>query len=107
MNDISNAGIAMTVFGRDVEQSLHDLAGEALKGALKDPDCQAADVGVTYCTGMTDGSPQGQLSIPGQVIFSKIGIAGIPVLDIVKPSPAARFSRTVLPRKPGMADRPV
>ena len=82
MNDISNAGIAMAVYGRHVELSLHDLAGEALQGARKNPGCQAADVGVTYCTGMTDDSPQGRVSIPGQVIFGKVAIAGIPVLDL-------------------------
>ena len=39
MTDIYIAGIAMTVFGRHLERSLHDLAGEALHGALKDAGC--------------------------------------------------------------------
>jgi acetyl-CoA acetyltransferase len=76
------AGIAMTVFGRHPERSLHDLAGEALQGALRDAGCSAADVGVAYYAGITNGPPQGQISIPGQVVFSKIGIEGIPVYNV-------------------------
>ena len=76
------AGIAMTVFGRHLERSLHDLAGEALQGALKDAGCVLADIGVAYSSGMTNGALQGQISVPGQVIFSKIGIEGIPVFNV-------------------------
>ncbi len=76
------AGIAMTVFGRHIERSLHDLAGEALQGALKDAGCQAGDIGIAYYSGMTNGLLQGQISIPGQVVFSKIGIEGIPVYNV-------------------------
>lgn len=76
------AGIAMTVFGRHLERSLHDLAGEALQGALKDAGCVAADIGAAYYSGMTNGALQGQISVPGQVIFSKIGIESIPVFNV-------------------------
>ena len=34
MSNIYIAGIAMTVFGRHLERSLEDMAGEALQGAL-------------------------------------------------------------------------
>jgi acetyl-CoA acetyltransferase len=82
MTDVYIAGIAMTVFGRHPERSVHDLAGEALQGALKDAGCTADKIGVAYYSGITNGSLQGQLSIPGQVVFSKIGIEGIPVYNI-------------------------
>lgn len=65
MTPIYVAGIAMTVFGRHPERSLHDLAGEALQGALLDAGCRAADLGVAYYSGMTNGLLQGQISIPG------------------------------------------
>ena len=81
MENIYVAGIAMTVFGRHPERSLHDLAGEALQGALQDAGCAASDLGVAYYSGMTNGPLQGQISIPGQVVFSKIGIEGIPRLQ--------------------------
>ena len=106
MNDIYIAGIAMTVFGRHAGRSLHDLAGEALQGALRDAGCQAADIGVAYYTGMTNGSLQGQLSIPGQVIFSKIGIAGIPVFNVENAcaSGSSGFNLAVQSLKAGAAD---
>ncbi|MES2127473.1 MAG: thiolase family protein [Pseudomonadota bacterium] len=82
MNDIYIAGIAMTVFGRHIERSLPDLACEALDGALFDAGCSRAELGAAYYSGMTNGTLQGQLSIPGQVVFSTIGIDGIPVYNV-------------------------
>jgi len=82
MNNVYIAGIAMTVFGRHPQRSLDDLAGEALRAALKDAGCDAEDLGVAFYAGMTNGPLQGQISIPGQVVFSKIGIEGIPIYNI-------------------------
>ncbi len=82
MSEIYIAGIAMTVFGRHPDRELHDLAGEALEGALRDAGCERGDLGAAFYSGMTNGFLQGQLSIPGQVIFSKIGINGIPVFNV-------------------------
>jgi acetyl-CoA acetyltransferase len=82
MSTLYIAGIAMTVFGRHLERSLHDLAGEALQGAIKDAGCQISDIGAAYYGSMTNGALQGQLGIPGQVVFSKIGIEGIPVFNV-------------------------
>ncbi|MFA5939955.1 MAG: thiolase family protein [Sinimarinibacterium sp.] len=76
------AGIAMTVFGRHAERSLDDLAREALEGALKDAGCRRDDLGAAFYSGMTNGFLQGQIAIPGQVVFSKIGISGIPIYNI-------------------------
>ncbi|HIJ61627.1 MAG TPA: thiolase family protein [Rhodospirillaceae bacterium] len=82
MTDVFIAGIAMTVFGRHAERTLDDLAGEALRGALADAGCGAADIGTAFYAGMTNGPLQGQISIPGQVIFSKIGIEAIPIFNV-------------------------
>ena len=82
MSDIYIAGIAMTVFGRHLERTVDDLAGEALGGALKDAGCKNSDIGIAFYSGMTQGPLQGQLAIPGQVVFSKIGIEGIPVFNV-------------------------
>lgn len=82
MSTIYIAGIAMTVFGRHLERSIEDLAREALHGALKDAGCGSDDIGVAYYSGMTNGTLQGQISIPGQVVFSKIGISGIPIFNV-------------------------
>ncbi|MCA8256882.1 thiolase family protein [Burkholderia sp. AU31624] len=82
MSNIYIAGIAMTVFGRHFERSLDDLAGEALRGALKDAGCSAEVIGAAFYAGITNGPLQGQLSIPGQVVLGKIGIEGIPVFNV-------------------------
>lgn len=76
------AGIAMTVFGRHLERPVHELAREALEGALKDAGCSRPDIGVAFYSGMTQGVLQGQISIPGQVVFSKIGIDSIPIYNV-------------------------
>lgn len=76
------AGIAMTVFGRHTERGLDDLAREALEGALKDAGCRREDLGAAYYSGLTNGPLQGQITIPGQVVFSKIGISGIPIYNV-------------------------
>jgi acetyl-CoA acetyltransferase len=106
VNRIYVAGIAMTVFGRHLERSLHDLAGEALQGALKDARCAVGDLGVAYYSGVTNGTLQGQLSIPGQVIFSKIGIEGIPVYNIENAcaSGSSAFNLAVQSLKAGTTD---
>src|SRR5476649_1795684 len=82
MSSVYVAGVAMTVFGRHPERSLEDLAGEALQWALKDASCAVSDLGTAFYAGMTNGPLQGQISIPGQVVFSKIGIEGIPVYNV-------------------------
>ena len=82
MTPIYIAGIAMTVFGRHIERSLESLAREALEGALADAGCSRADPGIAFYCGMTNGYLQGQIAIPGQVVFSKIGIEGIPIFNI-------------------------
>ena len=96
----------MTVFGHHVERSLHDLAGEALQAALKDAKCQASDLGAAFYAGMTNGPLQGQIAIPGQVVFSKIGIEGIPVYNVENAcaSGSTAFNLAVQSLKAGTTD---
>ena len=106
MSNVYIAGIAMTVFGRHLERSLHDLAGEALQGALKDAGCHAGAIGAAFYSGMTNGPLQGQIAIPGQVIFSKIGIEGIPVYKVENAcaSGSSAFNLAVQSLKAGTTD---
>jgi acetyl-CoA acetyltransferase len=106
VSQIYVAGIAMTVFGRHLDRSLDDLAGEALQGALRDAGCKADDIGVAYYSGMTNGPLQGQISIPGQVVFSKIGISGIPIYNVENAcaSGSSAFNLAVQSLKAGTTD---
>ncbi len=100
------AGIAMTVFGRHPDRALHDLASEALQGALKDSRAKVSDIGIAYYAGMTNGPLQGQITIPGQVIFSKIGIEGIPIYNVENAcaSGSTAFNLAVQSLRAGTAD---
>lgn len=82
MSNIYIAGIGMTLLGRHMERSLESLAGEALQGALADAGCSVSDIGLACYSGVTNGSLQGQLSIPGQVVLGKIGVYGIPIYNV-------------------------
>jgi acetyl-CoA acetyltransferase len=106
VTDVYVAGIAMTVFGRHPERSIDALAGEALQGALKDAGCKVGDIGVAYYSGMTNGPLQGQISIPGQVVFSKIGVEGIPIYNVENAcaSGSSGFNLAVQSLKAGTAD---
>ena len=106
MTNIYVAGIAMTVFGRHPERSLDDLAREALDGALTDAGCAADDLGIAFYSGMTNGPLQGQLSIPGQVVFAKIGIEGIPIYNVENAcaSGSSAFNLAVQSLKAGTTD---
>ncbi|MBK5356587.1 thiolase family protein [Pseudomonas sp. TH41] len=106
MSTIYIAGIAMTVFGRHIERSLDDLAREALNGALQDAGCTTEDLGIAFYAGMTNGPLQGQIAIPGQVVFSKLGIEGIPIYNIENAcaSGSSAFNLAVQSLKAGTAD---
>jgi len=106
MNPVYVAGIAMTVFGRHVERSLDDLASEALGGALEDAGCTAADIGIAFYSGMTNGVLQGQIAIPGQVVLGKIGVEGIPVFNVENAcaSGSSAFNLAVQSLRAGTAD---
>jgi len=96
----------MTVFGRHLERGLDDLAREALDGALADAGCTRAELGMAFYAGVTNGPLQGQHSIPGQVVFSKIGIEGIPVYNIENAcaSGSSAFNLAVQCLKAGTTD---
>ncbi len=106
MSNIYVVGSAMTVFGRHPERSLEDLAGEALRGALQDAGCSSDVLGTAFYSGMTNGPLQGQISIPGQVVFSKIGIEGIPVFNVENAcaSGSSAFNLAIQSVKAGSCD---
>jgi acetyl-CoA acetyltransferase len=76
------SGVAMTQFGRHIERSLASLAQEALDGALKDAGASVSDIGQAFYSGVTQGPLLGQNAIPGQILFQKIGLVGLPVYNI-------------------------
>ncbi len=106
MSNVYVVGTAMTVFGRHIDRSLDDLAREALHAALKDAGCAVGDLGAAYYSGITNGTLQGQFAIPGQVVFSKIGIEGIPMFNVENAcaSGSSAFNLAVQSIKAGTCD---
>lgn len=82
MNTLYVAGVGMTAFGRRPDQSLYDLGREAVAAALADAGAAASDVQAAYYAGATNGSLQGQHSIPGPIALRRCGIEGVPVFSV-------------------------
>jgi acetyl-CoA acetyltransferase len=106
MNPVYIAGIATTVFGRHLDRPVHDLARDALEGAVKDAGCGIADIGVAFYSGITQGPLQGQVAIPGQVVLGKIGIDSIPIFNVESAcaSGSAAFHLAVQSLRAGTTD---
>src|SRR4029453_13994850 len=73
MNDIFVAGVGMTPFGRMPDKSVYDLAAGAVAMALAAAGADASDVQAAYYGGATNGSLQGQHSIPGPIAMRRCG----------------------------------
>jgi len=82
MSNVYIVGVGMTPFGRHMERSLSDLAGEALNSALADAGCERRDLDTAFYSGSTNGYLQGQDLIPGQIVLSKVGVEGIPIFNV-------------------------
>ena len=76
------AGVAMTRFGKHLDQSLKQLGGEPVLGAVKDAGVELADIEAAYVGNCAAGTVTGQESIRGQVILSSIGLGKIPIINI-------------------------
>lgn len=75
-------GIGMSQFGRDPQTSVLSMAQEALGLALGDAGATIADIGEAYYGGVTQSMLQGQNAVPGQVVFAKMGLVGLPVYNV-------------------------
>jgi acetyl-CoA acetyltransferase len=82
MGDIYVAGVGMTVFGRHPEKQVWDFATEALDLALADAGAAKADIQAAFYSGQTQGALQGQFAIPGQVVFARLELSGLPVYNV-------------------------
>ena len=90
MEDVYVVGVGMTPFGRLLDRTVYDMAGEAVALALKDAGCERGDVGSVFYASTTTGSLQGQTAIPGPIAMRRIGI------DSMKP----RFCHDGFTRSP-------
>jgi acetyl-CoA acetyltransferase len=81
MRDVAIIGAGMTNFGKFLDRSMKDLAGEAVNGALDSAGVEKAKLEVAVVGNATAGLITGQEMIRGQVVLREIGIGGIPIIN--------------------------
>src|SRR5262249_16021543 len=76
------AGVGLTVFGRHLDRSVHSLVDEAVGATSKDAGAQLVDIEQAFYSGVTQSQLQGQTAVPGQVVFARLGLVGLPVYNV-------------------------
>ncbi|PRC91137.1 thiolase family protein [Solimicrobium silvestre] len=106
MNEIYIVGVGMTQFGRLLDRTVYDMVNVAVRLALADAGCAAADVGSAYYATMTNGLFQGQTAIPGPIAMRRLGIEGIPVFTVENAcaSGSSAFNLATLALRAGSCD---
>jgi acetyl-CoA acetyltransferase len=81
MRDVAIVGAGMTNFGKFLDRSMKDLAGEAVRGALDSAGIDKSKLQVAVVGNATAGLITGQEMIRGQVALRDMGIGGIPIIN--------------------------
>src|SRR3989454_3549884 len=81
MRDVAAIGAGMTNFGKFLDRSMKDIAGEAITGALDSAGVDKSKLEAAVVGNATAGLITGQEMIRGQVVLREMGIGGIPVIN--------------------------
>ncbi|TMB97134.1 MAG: thiolase family protein [Chloroflexi bacterium] len=81
MRDVAIIGAGMTDFGKFLDRSMKDIAGEAVKGALDSAGVDKSKLEAAVVGNATAGLITGQEMIRGQVVLREMGIGGIPIIN--------------------------
>jgi len=81
MRDVAIIGAGMTDFGKFLDRSMKDIAGEAVKGALDSAGVDKSKLEAAVVGNATAGLITGQEMIRGQVVLREMGIGGIPLIN--------------------------
>jgi acetyl-CoA acetyltransferase len=81
MREVAIVGAGMTNFGKFLDRSMKDIAGEAVKGALDSAGIDKSKLQVAVVGNATAGLITGQEMIRGQVALREMGIGGIPIIN--------------------------
>jgi acetyl-CoA acetyltransferase len=82
MRDVWVQGAAMTRFGEHAGRSARDLVEEAVAGALRDAEIEAAGVQAAYVGNAAGGLMTGQECMRGQVVLRRTGLMGVPIVNV-------------------------
>lgn len=106
MTQVYIAGVGMTLFGRHLDKSIHDLSSQAVALALRDAGATSAVIEAVFFSSATNGALQGQHSIPGPIAARRAGLSGVPVFSVENAcaSGSSAFNLAVQAIKAGAAD---
>lgn len=76
------AGVGMTRFGRQPDQSIKDLTRTAVEQALADAGGDKTQIQAAFFSNCTQGHFETQHMVRGQIALRAMGIGGIPVVNV-------------------------
>ena len=82
MSTAAIVGAGLTPFGRFRDQSLGELAGQAICAALADAGMSPTEVEMAFVANSMASVTTGQVAIVGQAVLRPLGYASIPVYNI-------------------------
>lgn len=75
-------GVGMSHFGRFLNRSLADLAGDAVTEALADSGLAPGDIGAAYFANASQGVVEGQHLVRGQLALRKLGFQNLSITNV-------------------------
>lgn len=82
MRDVFVAGIGMTPFGNHLDKSHDDLTLASVGAALADAACDKSLIDLVIYGTVMQGAIANDYVVPGQFAMRKMGIGGIPVVNV-------------------------
>ena len=76
------AGVGMTPFGKHLDRTLVDLAGDAIQQAIDDAGVNLKQIEAAWAGTAAAGLITGQVCIAGQVVLRNLGLGRIPIVNV-------------------------
>ena len=74
MENIYIAGVGMTKFGKHLDLSVKDMAGDVLDAVLSDSNCEKKQLEAVFFGNCVQGHMEGQDMVRGEIAFRPFGI---------------------------------
>ena len=82
MSGAAIVGVGLTTFGRFLDCSLSELAGDAVAAALVDAGIEPGDVDMAFVANSMAAVTTGQIAVVGQAVLRPLGYSSIPVYNV-------------------------
>lgn len=106
MSRVYVVGVAMTPFGKFLDQSVRDLTNQAISAALRDAVCDATVIDAAFFANAAQGAMDGQHSIRGELALRDFAFDNIPIVNVENAcaSASTAFNMAFTHIKAGMSD---